>query len=617
MKCPNCHSPVDVQAQFCSRCGHDLQVSPDPGGRRTAVYFGIFLLIAVVLSSLALWRTKIYHRPSGDSPDAVSQQNPRTPGPATGSGRDQNTGMARVQQGRINLPVGTVIIEDITGGLISESPAPVIDNGWMALPLRLGQGGFRWRVRVPDVGETTIEGGIFRDFDTVGLWQTALPAPVKGPDLHPWNEDNAIDWISLETGTRLGNVTPRECVEEGYFISCALPSGLSGPGVFFQENRAVGWTFGAGAEGAFFWNGREGQRLGIEVQIDDYYRLSFADSREEKFLQALADNRQGDLQRLEELISAFQFPKKLSIDNTPDRLRDKTVNSDIMDTIRRVASQGDASAVLDLFNRGVLLDIDDIDILLLVSRETGELYGAAGAVETLEDIRDYISTGDPEASNRLNAFHRSITVQHLEELSEQGDWASVARRLEIARSYFPDDPEIHLFEVRLALFDRDWTEAERLLYSKSYPVSLQTQVTDIEREIQELKGLEGKIVIRFTPGARNIPVLATLNGQVSLDFLIDTGASTVTIPSSTARRLGIPIESAGPKRQVYTAGGLVTAREVILDAIELGGWTVRRVNALVLDIPNQPGLGLLGLNYLNRFNVDMRSEDGILTLTPR
>jgi hypothetical protein len=38
---------------------------------------------------------------------------------------------------------------------------------------------------------------------------------------------------------------------------------------------------------------------------------------------------------------------------------------------------------------------------------------------------------------------------------------------------------------------------------------------------------------------------------------------------------------------------------------------------LVLDIPNQPDWGLLGLNYLERFRMDMNTEEGVLLLEPR
>jgi len=576
MKCPNCHTAIDVPAKYCSQCGYDLQAGPKNRLPRATVFFGILVGVAIILSTLALWQSRMFRPSQRMVGDVGSQQRQNGSGSTPDRKPVQYTDTESTQSYRLGLPVGTVIIEDITGSTVTKSSAPVIDNGWIALPLKSGRGGFRWRMLIRDVREMAIEGGVFRDYDTVGLWQIAAPVPVRGPELKAWNEDESIDWVSLDTGKRLANVKPRDCVEEGYFVSCALPAMVSGSGVFFQGDRAVGWTFDAGAKGGFFWNGRDGQRLRMEVHVDDYYRLTFADSREEKFLLALADDRQSDLQRLENLATAFQYPNKLAESDTPDRLRAGSIHSVILKSIQ-----------------------------------------GAAALELLEGVRDYISTGKAEDSGRLNAFHRELILQHLEELASIGDWDTVSRRFDIAQTYFPDDPEIYLFGVRLTLFDGDWREAERLLYTKNYPSSLSVQVADINKEIQELKGMEGRIVIRFSPGATNIPVQATVNGEMLQDFLIDTGASTVTIPSSTVRRLGIPTDTVKPKKRVYTAGGQISAREVILDSIEINGWSVGQVKALVIDIPNRPGLGLLGLNYLDRFNVDMRPEEGVLTLTPR
>jgi hypothetical protein len=36
-----------------------------------------------------------------------------------------------------------------------------------------------------------------------------------------------------------------------------------------------------------------------------------------------------------------------------------------------------------------------------------------------------------------------------------------------------------------------------------------------------------------------------------------------------------------------------------------------------MDLPNQPDLGLLGLNYLRRFRMDLNTEDGMLLLAPK
>ena len=124
-------------------------------------------------------------------------------------------------------------------------------------------------------------------------------------------------------------------------------------------------------------------------------------------------------------------------------------------------------------------------------------------------------------------------------------------------------------------------------------------------------------MIPFTPGSGQIPVSATVNGRIQQGFLVDTGASLVTIPPSTAESLGIRIDSGTPKRVTSTAGGPRIAYEVVLSSVTLEGWTVYNVKALVLEIPDHPALGLLGLNYLHRFRVEVNNERGLLLLKPR
>ena len=91
----------------------------------------------------------------------------------------------------------------------------------------------------------------------------------------------------------------------------------------------------------------------------------------------------------------------------------------------------------------------------------------------------------------------------------------------------------------------------------------------------------------------------------------------VTIPFSTAADLGIIISVRNPRRKVFTAGGELYAPEVMLDSITLEGFTTYNVKALVMDIPNQSGLGLLGINFLRRFRMDLNTDDGMLVLAPK
>ena len=154
---------------------------------------------------------------------------------------------------------------------------------------------------------------------------------------------------------------------------------------------------------------------------------------------------------------------------------------------------------------------------------------------------------------------------------------------------------------------------------RNYPAELQDRFSLLALRISEMKGQEEEIVVRFPSRSSRIIVTAVVNETSYQEFLVDTGASLVTIPSSAAEALGLDVVEGyhGGKRSVSTAGGVVMAHEVIIDAIEINGWIEYDVRALVLDMPDQPGLGLLGLNYLGRFQVDLKPEEGMMRLKPR
>ena len=96
-----------------------------------------------------------------------------------------------------------------------------------------------------------------------------------------------------------------------------------------------------------------------------------------------------------------------------------------------------------------------------------------------------------------------------------------------------------------------------------------------------------------------------------MDFLIDTGASSVVLRESDAARLGIH-----PARREYivrasTANGVVMAAPVELQRVEVGSLTVRNVQAIVL--PDEAlTQNLLGMTFLSR--VRWQHRDGRLVL---
>jgi aspartyl protease family protein len=102
-----------------------------------------------------------------------------------------------------------------------------------------------------------------------------------------------------------------------------------------------------------------------------------------------------------------------------------------------------------------------------------------------------------------------------------------------------------------------------------------------------------------------------INGR-PLRFLVDTGATTVTLPGAFARTAGIDYLK-GQRGLVQTANGSAAAYRVRLDAVSVGDITVYQVDAIILET----GLdnALLGMSFLSR--TDMKRDGANLVLTKR
>jgi aspartyl protease family protein len=103
----------------------------------------------------------------------------------------------------------------------------------------------------------------------------------------------------------------------------------------------------------------------------------------------------------------------------------------------------------------------------------------------------------------------------------------------------------------------------------------------------------------------------TINGG-TVQFLVDTGATMISIGRADARRVGINYLQ-GQKGLSNTANGVAPVYKVKVDTVRIGDITLNNVDALVHD-QDIPWV-LLGMSFLNR--VEMRREGGNLTLIKR
>lgn len=122
----------------------------------------------------------------------------------------------------------------------------------------------------------------------------------------------------------------------------------------------------------------------------------------------------------------------------------------------------------------------------------------------------------------------------------------------------------------------------------------------------------GGRVVLTADGRGHFSTTGTVNG-LPVRFMVDTGASLVSLPSSVARQAGVNLSDANPV-VINTANGRARAQRVVINSLKLGQISANLVEALVVEDTalSQP---LLGMSFLNRTN--MLREGDTLVLTQR
>ena len=148
----------------------------------------------------------------------------------------------------------------------------------------------------------------------------------------------------------------------------------------------------------------------------------------------------------------------------------------------------------------------------------------------------------------------------------------------------------------------------------------ETALLEINGKKQQLK-LGSHIGNSFSkPEQKSVTLWPTTNGMYqvtgsingyTVDFLVDTGATTIAMNAVTAKRLGINYRLEGKPAVVETASGRERAYRVALDMVTVGPIRLRNIAAMVLE-GEMPSQVLLGMSFLQR--LEIQREGTALTL---
>jgi len=144
----------------------------------------------------------------------------------------------------------------------------------------------------------------------------------------------------------------------------------------------------------------------------------------------------------------------------------------------------------------------------------------------------------------------------------------------------------------LVMFFQKWQEKQ---HNPNQNLSL-TRGADGVRELTLQRNRFGHYVA--SGSINNMPVV----------FLLDTGASDVSVPESLAQKIGL---KRGRPMTYQTANGTITVYATRLDTVDLGGIVLRQVRASIN--PNmQSNEVLLGMSFLKHLEFTQRGNTLVL-----
>ncbi len=122
------------------------------------------------------------------------------------------------------------------------------------------------------------------------------------------------------------------------------------------------------------------------------------------------------------------------------------------------------------------------------------------------------------------------------------------------------------------------------------------------------RGGSGKRIVLMADSRGHFVNTGTINGRV-MQYMVDTGATTISIGRSDADRMGLNYQRGEPVR-MNTANGVAQGWRMRLDSVRLGDVEVLGVDAIVTPQP-MPYV-LLGNNFLTQFQMTRLNDQMVL-----
>jgi aspartyl protease family protein len=270
-----------------------------------------------------------------------------------------------------------------------------------------------------------------------------------------------------------------------------------------------------------------------------------------------------------------------------------------------------------------------------------DVYAAQREVDAfkaqIHDLRDQYTGLSAEMANATTtaAQNRIIgalnaTKGQIEQIARQGSESS--DRLKEARKKASEIRESYVEEILPMRAKAD--EITRKWSSLAADAAVQDAVDAVNKalstkfalkpsssfagNLKQLKTMEEAVAsdaIKLENETNSLWVNVTINGKHKYRMVVDSGASSISLPDKMARDMGIDTRADGEPITVGLADGReVRATMIKLDSVKVGQFTVENVECCILGPEARDAPPLLGMSFLGQFKFEVDAQQAELKL---
>lgn len=294
-----------------------------------------------------------------------------------------------------------------------------------------------------------------------------------------------------------------------------------------------------------------------------------------------------------------------------DETTSRPYRDEILRLARSLIEKENHGAVRDLLSGYVAFFHKDVPALLLLAASQHALKDYEAAIETL-----YTALAEVYDPQHLGRLRQQLVLSVHERAQAIGQQQSKEAVVAFYESMLAREPDYGPYQWGLAAANLDAGRPQAALDALNLitDLSLTERARSLRQAIERRQARERieQTAIPLQRSGLGFSVRALINGHHPVVLLIDTGASMTTIRPEVLARAGV---GAATRRQRFTtANGNVDAPVVRLDSLEIAGQGVSNMEVGSLALPGLAVDGLLGMNYLSRFEFTIRQHEGLMYL---